>query len=128
MSVGLASQGTETAQGSAATRLLIPFQLPALFTQLAAAGADTPPQKEPHRSMTERRDPESTRCTFVIPSRDEGLFRFGGSGDRIEMYEERDGKETGFVLTARILSVARLPRDAEPPGPGVVLPMFSRKV
>jgi hypothetical protein len=56
--------------------------------------------------MEDRTDPPSTRCTFVITSSRRELFHAGVPGDRVEIYEERDGLTTGRVLTARVLSVA----------------------
>jgi hypothetical protein len=61
--------------------------------------------------MEERKDPPSTRCTFVITCARRELFHAGVPGDRVEIYEERDGKTTGRVLTARVLSVARFRMD-----------------
>jgi hypothetical protein len=58
--------------------------------------------------MTEERDPPSTRCTFILTTRERQLFAAGVPGDRIELYEEVDGRPTGRIITARILRVARV--------------------
>ncbi len=57
--------------------------------------------------MEDRKDPPSTRCTFVITCARKELFEAGVPGDRVEIYEERDGQTTGRVLTARVLSIAQ---------------------
>ena len=64
---------------------------------------------EEHRD--ERKDPPSTRCTFVITSARKEMFEAGVPGDRVEIYEEREGRTTGRVLTARILGVTRFRVD-----------------
>jgi hypothetical protein len=58
--------------------------------------------------MTEDRDPPSTRCTFILGCGERQLFAAGVPGDRIELYEEVDGRPTGRVITARILRAGRV--------------------
>jgi hypothetical protein len=66
--------------------------------------------------MEDRKDPESTRCTFIIDSGESRLFHSSVPGDRIEIYEQRDGRPTGFYVTVRVLRVDRIPpRDLPPP-------------
>jgi hypothetical protein len=57
----------------------------------------------------ERKDPESTRFTYIMPVDDVRLFDVAEPGDRIEMYEERDEQSTGRLLTARVLDVKTIP-------------------
>jgi hypothetical protein len=64
--------------------------------------------------MAHRKDPESTRCTFIIEAAERHLFEAGSPGDRIEIYEQGGSGRTGFFVTARILSVDRIPPRSPP--------------
>ena len=47
----------------------------------------------------------------MITSARKEMFEAGVPGDRVEIYEEREGRTTGRVLTARILGVTRFRVD-----------------
>ncbi len=63
-------------------------------------------QRQMH--MTDDHDPPSTRCTFILSTGERQVFMAGVPGDRMELYEEVDGRPTGRVITARILRLARV--------------------
>ena len=56
----------------------------------------------------DRKDPESTRFTYIMSLDDVRLFDVAEPGDRIEMYEQNDDHRTGRVLTARVPDVSKM--------------------
>jgi hypothetical protein len=56
----------------------------------------------------DRKDPESSRFTYVTSFDDSRLFDIAEPGDRLEIHEERGEVPTGRVLTARVLDMKKI--------------------